>query len=106
MGNLQKLDGNERSLLTRREFMGDLALASAALTAMPVLCARSEFVRDRDEALVAQACSNGVVSFHMDQPYLDATATAMPYCSPRGMRSAAPVAYLSEEAFRRIHYYA
>jgi hypothetical protein len=47
-----------------------------------------------------------VVSFHMDQPYLDPTGTAAPYHPPSGARSASPVAHLSEEAFRRSQAYA
>ena len=42
-----------------------------------------------------------VVSFHMDQPYLDQSGAAMPYYPPPGMRSGDAVAHLSEEAFRR-----
>jgi hypothetical protein len=42
----------------------------------------------------------------MDQPYLDTTGKAAPYHPPVGARSAAPVAHLSEEAFRRAQSYA
>jgi hypothetical protein len=38
-----------------------------------------------------------VVSFHMDQPYLDLTGTAVPYLPPAGTRSGQPLADLSVE---------
>jgi hypothetical protein len=38
-----------------------------------------------------------VVSFHLDQPYLDLTGLEKPYVPPVGMRSGAPLAALSEE---------
>jgi len=40
-----------------------------------------------------------VVSFHMDQPYLDMTGTAVPYLPPAGTRSGQPIAELSVEDF-------
>jgi hypothetical protein len=40
-----------------------------------------------------------VVSFHMDQPYLDMTGTAVPYIPPAGTRSGQPLAKLSAEEF-------
>jgi len=40
-----------------------------------------------------------VVSFHMDQPYLDMTGTAVPYIPPAGTRSGQPLAELSVEEF-------
>ena len=38
-----------------------------------------------------------VVSFHLDQPYLDLTGLEKPYVPPSGLRSGAPLAALSEE---------
>jgi len=38
-----------------------------------------------------------VISFHLDQPYLDLTGRETPYVPPAGMRSGAPLAALSEE---------
>lgn len=72
--------------------MGVIALGGAALVA-PV------------GALLPQAQRAGghgspVVSFHMDQPYLDMTGTAIPYYPPPGMRSGESAARLSEEVFR------
>jgi hypothetical protein len=82
------------STLKRRTFMGVIALGGAALV-VPA------------GALLAQAERAGgqgspVVSFHMDQPYLDMTGTAIPYYPPPGVRSGDSAARLSEEAFRSI----
>jgi hypothetical protein len=81
-------------ILTRRSFLGAIALGGAALV-VPA------------GALLAQAERAGgrgspVVSFHMDQPYLDMTGTAIPYYPPPGVRSGDSTARLSEEAFRSI----
>ena len=46
-----------------------------------------------------------VVSFHLDQPYLDLTGRAIPYLPPAGLRSAQPLAQLSEHALRSAHPY-
>lgn len=105
MGNSQTSDAGKGSRLTRRALLGDLAIAGAGLTAMPVFSACRGLVPGRHAVKVAAARSHGVVSFHMDQPYLDATGNAMPYYHPSGMRSGAPAEHLSEDAFRRIQYY-
>ena len=80
--------------LTRRTFLGAIAVGGAAL-AVPA------------GALLAQAERAGghgspVVSFHMDQPYLDRTGTAVPYYPPAGVRSGDSAARLSEEMFRSM----
>ena len=56
-------------------------------------------------APVAQAAPVApVVSFHLDQPYLDLTGLEKPYVPPAGMRSGAPLAALSEEeVFSRFY---
>ena len=43
-----------------------------------------------------------VVSFFLDQPYLDATALDMPYRPPQGLRGGQPIAAMSEHEFRSI----
>lgn len=80
--------------LTRRSFLGVIAMGGAVLVAPPC-------------ELLPQVGRTGghrtqVVSFHMDQPYLDMTGTAIPYYPPPGLRSADVVASLSEDAFRSI----
>lgn len=86
------------ALMTRRAFVSALAAAGASLAIVPC------------EMLVAEAMPTGgrreIVSFHMDQPYLDRSGTAVPYHPPCGARSAQIVARLTEEAFRRSCIYA
>ncbi len=78
--------------LTRRTFMGAIALGGAALVVPAgTLLAQTER---------AGGCGSPVVSFHMDQPYLDMTGTAIPYYPPPGLRSGDSAARLSEEVFR------
>jgi len=76
-------------MLTRREFVAQLAVAGAAVAALPA----------KIDACMPGARSP-VVSIHMDQPYLDVTGRAVPYLPPAGLRGAAPVAHLSETEFR------
>jgi hypothetical protein len=45
----------------------------------------------------AAGAAEPVVSFHLDQPYLDLTGLEKPYVPPAGLRSGAPLAALSEE---------
>jgi hypothetical protein len=80
--------------LTRRTFMGVFALAGAALAApVGALLAQAERAGER---------GSPVVSFHMDQPYLDMTGTAIPYYPPPGVRSGDSAARLSEDVFRSM----
>jgi hypothetical protein len=96
-------------MLTRRDFVGQLAAAGAAVGALSMAAGAGLFADT--SASSRQACGQAVsfhevVSFHMDQPYVDPTGAAMPYHPPRGARSAAPIARFSEEAFRRMQCYA
>lgn len=84
-------------MLTRRDFMAEcavagVAIAGASVSPSPIFAATPRV-------------QGAVVSIHLDQPYLDATGTAVPYLPPAGMRSAAPVAHLSETEFRSRHVY-
>jgi hypothetical protein len=80
--------------LTRRTFIGAIALGGAALVVPAgALLAQTERARRR---------GSPVVSFHMDQPYLDLTGTGIPYYPPPGVRSGDSAARLSEEAFRSM----
>lgn len=81
-------------MLTRRDFMTELAVAGAAMAAMPVtVFAAMPHAR------------NAVIAIHMDQPYVDATGRALPYLPPEGARGGMPVAHLSETEFRRRFVY-
>jgi hypothetical protein len=105
--------GDSRS--TRRSFLVTLAIAAAGgLSMFGAAAISSEAALRKASPPNAVSSENpndapryqsGIVSFHMEQPYLDRTGTAIHYRPPRGARSAAPVAYLSEEKFRRQHCY-
>jgi hypothetical protein len=89
---------------TRRSFIARVAVA-AALGAVPFVFAKNLAF---DGAGVPRhlPSAHGVVSFHMDQPYFDATGTAARYDPPSGARSAECAAHLKEEAFLCSHGYA
>ena len=80
---------------SRREFLVSVPAAGAALALMPSLSIsrgpQSPYGSD------SPTPSPPVVSFHLDQPYLDLTGLEKPYVPPAGMRSGAPLAALSEE---------
>jgi len=90
----EKLLLTATSRVTRRSVLGRLAALGSALAVVPF---RGLFFR-------TAFCQQGrlaIVSFHMDQPYLDWSGTAVPYHPPPGVRSAQGVAHLSEEMLRR-----
>jgi len=84
------------SALTRRSFMYVMG-AAVAVIAMP-----GEFFSVKTTRTSRRGA---VVSFHMDQPYLDWSGTAVPYSPPQGVRSGDAVAHLTEEDFRRSFVY-
>jgi hypothetical protein len=45
-----------------------------------------------------------VLSFHLDQPYIDITGAAQPYSPPQGARSAQGLAELSDEQLRTLYF--
>jgi hypothetical protein len=90
-------------MLTRRDFVAKLAVAGAAIGALSM--APGAVLPLEASADTGWSCA-AVVSFHMDRPYVDRTGTATPYRQPRGARSAAAVAHLNEETFRRMQCYA
>ncbi|HKV05223.1 MAG TPA: hypothetical protein VJO53_08975 [Candidatus Acidoferrales bacterium] len=87
--------------LTRRAFLGKLAAGAFAGAGSLFFGARAF-----SKAAAESEPSRAVVSFHMDRPYIDVTGKAMPFLPPRGACSAAPVAHLSERAFRCVNCYA
>ncbi len=90
-------------MLTRRDFVAKLAVASAAIGAF-ALAPEAAWTAKESASFVQSRTP--VVSFHMDRPYLDPTGTAMPYRPPSGARSGAPAAQFSDETFRRMQCYA
>ncbi|MDR3720987.1 MAG: twin-arginine translocation signal domain-containing protein [Candidatus Acidoferrales bacterium] len=85
-------------MLTRRDFIAELAFAGAAMAPIAML----------PEGILApgqMGARAAVVSIHMEQPYIDATGRALPYLPPDGLCAGAPVAHLSETEFRRRFVY-
>lgn len=89
-------------MLTRREFVAQLAAASAAVAALP---ARIGAGAGAGGARTPVVPTHAVVSIHLDQPYIDVTGRATPYLPPAGLRGGAAVAHLSETDFRRDFVY-
>lgn len=84
-------------MLTRRDFVVELAGAAMAAAAVPlpaIICAAPP--------VTARAA---VVSIHMDQPYIDATGRALPYVPPAGLRAGASAENLTEAEFRSSRIY-
>jgi hypothetical protein len=84
-------------MLTRRDFMAELAVAAAAIGARSIAPASASAAMPRSPV--------AVVSIHMDQPYRDATGRELPYLPPDGLRGGMPVAHLGETEFRRRFVY-
>ena len=74
-------------ICTRRDFLVTAPLAGGALVLLPALT----------------LAPGPVLSFHLDQPYVDPTGLAQPFVPPTGMRSGAPLAALSDEALSRYY---
>jgi hypothetical protein len=91
-------------MITRRLFV-QASLLVGALALLPraahALAGRIEDACDASQGL-PRATPRPVVSFHMDQPYVDHSGTAEPYVPPPGARSAEPVALLDEEAIATL----
>lgn len=87
--------------VTRRAFVKSFAFTGAVCALLPIAF-DGVLAAGGDSAAQTRPA---VVSFYMDRLYLDLTGTAAPYLSPLGMRSGAPLAHLSEEAFRRAQLY-
>jgi hypothetical protein len=73
--------------LTRRDFLWTAPVAGTAFALWPAVTFPNP----------------PVVSFHMDQPYVDRTGLQKPYIPPAGMRAGAPLANLSDEALTRYY---
>jgi hypothetical protein len=86
--------------LTRRSLLKGCARAGAVFAMLP-RAIRAELAAGPAAARIVPP----VVWFYMDRLYIDITGSAIPYVSPPGMRSAAPLAHLSDEAFRRAQLY-
>ena len=92
---------------SRRDFAGWLALAIVAVRAAPAAAARTaraqQAVQPAPELAPSHASpATPVVSFFLDQPYLDLTGRDTPYVPPRGLRSAQLPAELGELVLRGV----
>ena len=76
---------------TRRDFLRSVPLVGGAIVLFPALAAST------GAALVP------VLSFHLDQPWLDTTGMAEAYHPPAGARGAEPLALLDEETLSRFY---
>lgn len=74
-------------ICSRREFLWTIPLAGGALVLMPSLVLKS----------------GSVLSFHLDQPYVDPTGLDEPYRPPAGARSGAPLAAMSDMELSRYY---
>jgi hypothetical protein len=87
-------------MITRRLFV-QAGLLVGALALLPktvyAFARNAGDARDSSHEL-PRAAPRPVVSFHMDQPYVDYSGTAEPYVPPAGARSAEFLASLDEEA--------
>jgi len=91
-------------LISRRLFLTHVASVAALFGVASQAAASPTRGRLTEQGAVLPADSiaplrEPVVSFHMDQPYLDMTGTAVPYHPPAGTRSGQPIADLSVEDF-------
>ncbi len=96
------------SVASRRVFVKQIAGGLVTAAVAQSLSARvlETLPPDRSAPAAHSTLLPPVVSFHLDQPYLDMTGRGIPYRPPPGMRSGQPVAELSEHAFRSALPYA
>ena len=94
--------------VSRRQFLVSVPAAGAVLAVGPL--GRSPQSPGGSEPGGASASASAlpaaspVVSFHLDQPYLDLTGLEQPYVPPAGLRSGAPLAALSEQELLSRYY--
>lgn len=91
-------------MITRRLFV-QASLLIGALALLPKAAyARATRTEDARDALngLPRTTPRPVVSFHMDQPYVDYSGTADPYRPPAGARSAEFIASLDDEAIATL----
>ena len=88
--------------LSRRRFLRSASFASGAVAFVGSggAIARSLML---PAPLQSLAMSAPVLSFHLDQPYIDPTGAALVYRPPAGARGGAPVAELSDAELSRYY---
>ena len=84
--------------LTRRSLLKRMAAATSLIAVgLPRIPAAA--------ALALTRAARPVVSFHMDQPYVDLSGSAKPYLPPLGSRSASPLGALDAQELKMRHPY-
>jgi hypothetical protein len=97
--------GSGRASVSRRTLVKQLAGAFLGATAARVGMPRRLYGNTADASTRNQHTSpqpTPVVSFFLDQPYLDPSGVGEPYLPPRGLRAGEPLARLSERELRHI----
>lgn len=91
--------------LSRRNFLGTAGCVSAAVAlalGTRGASAGALLISSASRPAVAPALA-AILSFHLDQPYIDLSGTAEPFVPPAGARSGAPLAALSDEVLARYY---
>jgi len=84
-----------------KQLAGAFLAAVAARTGIPqTLYGEATGTLTRDRHMSAQP--KPVVSFFLDQPYLDPSGVGEPYLPPQGLRGGEPLARLSERELRHV----
>src|SRR5215468_1729827 len=102
LGDNEHEQSGEPPSSTRRDFVGQLS-AVVCLSRLPGVDwskLESALAAGTAPAGTGRLAGRGIVSFHVDRPYLDLTGSGMPYVPPPGLRSAAMLAHLDETTFR------
>jgi|HigsolmetaAR201D_1030396.scaffolds.fasta_scaffold72279_1 hypothetical protein len=92
--------------VSRREFITYFASAGVVISAVPTMSFGGE-VAPRATAAASSGAAvapEPVVSFHLDQPFLDFSGRCTPYVPPSGLRSGQPIAELGEIDLYRCAY--
>ena len=84
-----------------KQLAGAFLAAVAARTGVPrTLYGEATGALTRNQRISPQ--TKPVVSFFLDQPYLDPSGVGEPYLPPQGLRGGEPLARLSERELRHI----
>jgi hypothetical protein len=98
--------------VTRRDFLLAVPLAGGAVVLLPFGARTSAAQPALAGAALTDAVAGSsvegpalaaVLSFHLDQPWLDATGRADPYHPPLGARGAAPLAQFDDATLARFY---
>jgi hypothetical protein len=84
---------------TRRGFVAHAAAAGVLVAVAPALSVAGSAAASDAVSQVSCGAAEPVVSFHLDQPYLDMTGQGIPYQPPSGARSGQALADLTEAEF-------